>query len=112
VREGLDDGDPAPEVPSPAKRAEERALLERRRAREARLRAWRRQRARERGVDEQAVLPGHCLSDVAALREATREALAAVPGLGRGRLERDGEALLALVREGDGDAELSARARR
>ncbi|HEU4407957.1 MAG TPA: HRDC domain-containing protein [Polyangiaceae bacterium] len=111
VRRGLEDGDPLPDASAPGKRAEDRAFLERRRAREARLRAWRRRRARERGVDEQAVLPGHCLSDVAALREATREALAAVPGLGRGRLERDGDELLALVREGDADAELSARGR-
>jgi ribonuclease D len=110
VREGELDDDPAPEAEAQGRRAEDRAWLERRRAREVRLRAWRRLRARERGVDEQAVLPGHCLSDVASLRDPSPASLAAVPGLGRARFERDGGELLALVLEGD--APVSARGRR
>lgn len=107
VRQGL-----APEAtdvePLPTRRPEDRAWLDRRRAREARLRAWRRGQAQARGVDEQAVLPGHCLSDVAALREVTLGALGAVPGLGPRRLARDGEVLLELVREADADDALGA----
>lgn len=104
VREGL--APDAPDVePLPTRRPEDRAWLDRGRAREARLRAWRRGQAHARGVDEQAVLPGHCLSDVAALRELTCAALGAVPGLGPRRLARDGETLLALVREADAEDE-------
>jgi ribonuclease D len=82
----------------------ERALFERprvpsaigkaRRAREARLLAWRREAAKARGVDEQVVLPGHCVKELAESGPATREEIANVPGLGAFRAERDGEAIL------------------
>ena len=83
---------------------EERAMLERprlpstvikaRRAREARLTSWRKAEAKKRGIDEQVVLPGHCLQDLADLpEEATLEQIAAVPGIGAFRVERDGLAL-------------------
>jgi ribonuclease D len=106
VRDGVADGDAPEGPPAPP---DDRALVARRRARDVKLREWRRRRASERGVDEQAVLPGHCLADVAALDEPTPEALAAVPGLGRARLARDGRELLALVRAADG---VSAKGRR
>lgn len=87
---------------------DERAMLERprlpqllvkaRRSREGRLTSWRKAEAKKRGVDEQVVLPGHCLQDLADLPEdSSLEAIAAVPGIGAFRVERDGSALLAAL---------------
>jgi ribonuclease D len=108
VRLGAEDGD-VPEAdralfdpPRP-----DRAALARRRAAEARVSGWRRAEAKRRGVDEQAVLPGHCAQaltdailhhagDEAALREAVR----AIPALGARRVERYLDALVALGRGG------------
>jgi ribonuclease D len=70
-----------------------------RRLREQRLTKWRREAAKTRGVDEQVVLPGHCLQDLADLDVPSRAAIAAVPGLGAFRVERDGDALLAALAE-------------
>lgn len=98
--------------------AEERALLDsprpdrataaRRRSVEHALTAWRRAEAAARGVDEQAVMPGHCVNDLCDLalaaeaeagrNEGVEAAVAAVPGLGAKRLARYGEALAAVVR--------------
>ncbi len=86
----------------------ERAMLEKprppstvikaRRAREGRLTSWRKAEAKRRGVDEQVVLPGHCLQDLADLPdEATLDEIAAVPGIGAFRLERDGAAIQAAL---------------
>ncbi len=75
-----------------------------RRAREQRLTAWRRAQAKAREVDEQVVLPGHCLQDLASLETATELAIASVPGIGAFRLARDGEALLATLRDDAPDA--------
>jgi ribonuclease D len=83
----------------------ERAMIERprpppgliraRRGREGRLTSWRKAEAKRRGVDEQVVLPGHCLQDLADLEDgAALEDIAAVPGIGRFRVERDGPALV------------------
>jgi ribonuclease D len=69
-------------------------VLRARRAREQRLTRWRRDEAKRRGVDEQAILPGHCLHDIADLEETTLETLAAVAGVGAFRVARDGEAIL------------------
>jgi ribonuclease D len=90
---------------------EERAYFERprapaaiaraRREREARLIAWRRAEAKRRGVDEQVVLPGHCVKDAAELEEGTVDALRTVPGIGTFRVERYGEAMASALR---GDA--------
>jgi ribonuclease D len=81
---------PAP--PSP------RDQIEARRAREHRLTGWRRAEAKRRGVDEQVVLPGHCLQELADRAPATIEELASVGGIGRVRIERDAEAILAAIR--------------
>lgn len=89
---------------------EHRAFLERprvpssvakaRRAREQRLSRWRRAEAERRGVDEQVVLPGHCLQDLADIDDApSLDRIAAVPGLGAFRAARDGEAILTALRE-------------
>lgn len=83
-----------------------RAALGRRRAREAQVSSWRRAEAATRGVDPQAVLPGHCAEDlVSALvahdaqpdATALGEAIARIPGLGACRVERYGEAFAALA---------------
>jgi ribonuclease D len=91
--------------------AEERARFERprpaletvklRREREARLLAWRKAEAKRRGVDEQVVLPGHCLKDAAELQSACPDELARVPGIGAFRVARDGQAMVLALR-GDG----------
>jgi ribonuclease D len=89
----------------------ERAYLERprvaagvakkRREREARLLGWRRLEAKRRGVDEQVVLPGHCLKDAADAEVASIEQLARVRGIGSFRLHIDGEAIVqALLGDG------------
>jgi ribonuclease D len=99
---GLKDG-PIPEA--------ERAMLQRprppqsvvkaRRARESRLTSWRKAEAKRREVDEQVVLPGHCLQDLADLgEEASLEAIAQVPGIGAFRVARDGHAILSVLRNG------------
>lgn len=100
VAAGLADGGVLP--------AEERVMLERprlppaivkaRRGREVRLTSWRKAEAKRRGVDEQVVLPGHVLQDLADLPDgASLEAIAAVPGIGAFRVARDGAALLAAL---------------
>lgn len=98
---------------------EERAMLERprlpgtvikaRRGREGRLTSWRKAEAKRRGVDEQVVLPGHCLQDLADLPDgATLDAIAAVPGIGAFRVERDGAAIQAALAAPKTDADDAA----
>jgi ribonuclease D len=96
VAAGVADGGAVPDA--------DRAMLERprfpasvvkaRREREGRLTAWRRAEAKRRGVDEQVVLPGHCLQDLADLAAPTPEAVASTPGIGAFRAERDGAAIV------------------
>jgi DNA helicase-2/ATP-dependent DNA helicase PcrA len=64
-----------------------------------RLRAWRREAARDAGVPAYVVFPDETLRSIAAQRPASREALARIPGLGPGRLDRYGAAVLALCAE-------------
>lgn len=73
------------------------AVVRARRAREQRLTRWRKEEAKLRGVDEQVVLPGHCLQDLADLAEPSLEAIAQVPGIGGFRVARHGEAILAAL---------------
>lgn len=69
-----------------------------RRAREQRLSKWRRGEAQRRGVDEQVVLPGHCLQDLVVLEQpVTRDAIRAIRGMGAFRVTRDGDAILAAL---------------
>ncbi len=81
-----------------------RAELEARRGREQRLSAWRRKAAKERAVDEQAVLPGHCLQDIVDRQPVTLEELGAIHGLGARRLSRDGAAILEALHSVRADA--------
>ncbi len=103
VREGLADDGVIPEAdrrmidpPRPPQ-----SVIKARRAREQRLTAWRRAQAKAREVDEQVVLPGHCLQDLASIEEPSAEAIAKVPGLGAFRIAKDGAALLEALRGTD-----------
>ncbi len=82
--------DPQPAPPPPPERSQ-------RRAREKALIEWRRKEAERRGVDEQAVLPGHCLRDLASPDIRTQDDLARVEGLGAKRIARYGDALIAAL---------------
>lgn len=73
------------------------AVARTRRAREQSLTKWRRDEAKKRGVDEQVVLPGHCVQDLADLSAPTLDAIAGVAGLGAFRVARDGAAILAAL---------------
>jgi ribonuclease D len=73
------------------------AVLQARRGREARLLAWRRDEAKKRGVDEQVVLPGHCLKDAADLDDPTLDRLSQIAGIGAFRLRADGGAIVAAL---------------
>ncbi len=98
VRRGEAAGDVPPEELRPA-RGEPMPAAERaaQRTREKALQAWRRELAAARDVDAQAVLPGHCLADLAERDAADLGALHAVRGLGAMRIVRDGDALLAVL---------------
>jgi ribonuclease D len=91
----------------------DRAVLAARRARERRLSAWRRAEAVARGVDEQVVLPGHCLAELVALDVPDPRAIEEVRGLGAKRYARYGAILQSLL-EGappavtQGEAEIEA----
>jgi ribonuclease D len=71
-----------------------------RRSRETRLLSWRRAEARTRGVDEQVILPGHCLKDAVDDDVRSVEGLARVAGIGAFRVQRDGEAIVRALRGG------------
>ena len=99
IRAGLADG----AVPAADRTIEgrlDRAAVAARRAREKRLTAWRRVEARTRAIDEQVVLPGHCLAELVALDAPDPTAIAEVRGLGAKRFARYGAMLQALL-EGD-----------
>jgi ribonuclease D len=97
VQAGLAEGRvPAADIERPARI--DKGLLAARRAREKRLSAWRRTEAKARGVDEQVVLPGHCLSDLVGLDAFDDASIASVKGMGSKRLARYGAALAQLLR--------------
>ncbi len=62
-----------------------------------RLRAWRRTEAQAQGVPAYVIFSDATLVEIAALRPASRMALAEVNGIGAKKLERYGEAVLAVV---------------
>lgn len=62
-----------------------------------RLRAWRKEIARQDGAVSYVVLPNATLAEIAAQRPATMEALGAIKGMGPKRLDRYGPAILALL---------------
>lgn len=98
VARGIEDGvAPAEEVALLKRPRLPASVARERRAREQRLIKWRKREAASRGVDEQVVLPGHCLQDLVSLSEPTLEAIARVPGIGAFRVARDGDALLSAL---------------
>lgn len=99
IARGLDDEpEPKPVAPPPPPDLAERKALERS------LTAWRRERAEERGVDPQVVVPGHCMEHVASsVLEARRggaglaQTLASIEGFGAFRVARYADSLARLV---------------
>jgi len=73
------------------------AWVRRTRAIHQALTQWRRTQAVARGVDEQVVLPGHCLAALTAQPDASLASLYRVPGLGAFRIAHDGEALVRVI---------------
>lgn len=69
--------------------------------RERALTSWRNAEAKERKVNRQVVLPGHCVRDLASFRPMDEEELRRVPGLGEVRVDRYAEALLKALDEGE-----------
>jgi ATP-dependent DNA helicase RecQ len=61
------------------------------------LRAWRSAQAREQGVPPYVIFHDRTLVEIAALKPSDVDALAAVGGIGEKKLERYGQALLAIV---------------
>jgi ribonuclease D len=59
-----------------------REVLVRRRARDSALSAWRKSEAKRRSVDEQVVLPGHCLKALAEAEDSALGTIQACPGFG------------------------------
>lgn len=100
VKQGIDDGE-IPEHERVVRPRLDRAAIAERREREGRLLAWRRAEAARRGVDEQVVLPGHCLQAIASGGALDDASIVKIPGLGRARAERYASTLAALAR---GDA--------
>jgi ribonuclease D len=82
----------SPPRPSPAH-------VKARKRREGALLAWRKAEAARRDVNAQVVLPGHVLRALADGGAVSTRDLAAVSGLGDFRVERYGDALLALLAE-------------
>ena len=76
---------------------EGRVLLER-------LRSWRTDEARRRGVPAYLVFDNRSLAELAARRPVTESALLGVPGVGPGKLALYGGALLEMVAAAPGDA--------
>jgi len=105
IAAGLAAGDVPPEdrvhfVPPPF----DRQAVARRRDIESKLSAFRRAEAQRRGVDEQVVLPGHCVHDLAAMLAtmAPRDPdivprIAAISGIGAKRAEQYASVLAALL---------------
>jgi ribonuclease D len=88
---------------APPPRLEKEAMAERR-AREKRLTSWRKKEAAARGVDEQVVLPGHCLQDLLPLDGSDPAAIVAVRGLGSKRAARYAGEIAALLARPAADA--------
>jgi ATP-dependent DNA helicase RecQ len=61
------------------------------------LRAWRLDQARTQGVPAYVIFHDRTLAEIAQLRPRDLDALGAVAGIGARKLERYGNALLALV---------------
>ena len=65
------------------------------------LKAWRREQAREQGVPPYVVFHDRTLVELAARRPSDRSGLGTIGGIGAAKLDRYGESLLRLLREGE-----------
>ncbi len=81
---------------TPVPSSGERERLKKRRKK---LTDWRAQEAKERGVGEIAILPGHLADRLSASPPRLREELEAFSGMGQRRAARYGDALLALLED-------------
>jgi ribonuclease D len=100
VRAGLEaeargEAPPAPE--RPRRTAEDRAVADRVREREERIRRWRTDEATRRRVPNVVVLPNVAMRAMCDAPPASVEAMAAMPDVGPKRAARYGAALLALL---------------
>ncbi|GAC1581964.1 MAG: ribonuclease D [Polyangiales bacterium] len=77
--------------------APSRESLEQRRRIEKRMRAFRKMEAKHREVDEQVVLPGHCVQAIVDTLPETLEDLRRIGGIGEFRVARYGEAILQAI---------------
>jgi len=73
-----------------------------------RLKEWRKARAGEDSVEAYTIFTNAQLAEIAQRRPGTPEALKEIPGIGEGRIEKHGTAVLELVKgepsEGDGSS--------
>jgi ATP-dependent DNA helicase RecQ len=65
-----------------------------------RLRQWRFQAAREQGLPAYVILHDKTLKEIAHTRPGNPDTLATIPGMGKAKMERYGEAILNLLRAG------------
>ena len=63
------------------------------------LRGWRRNEAARQGLPPYVIFHDQTLADIASVRPRTRDALLAIDGVGQGKLDRYGEAVLAVVKD-------------
>ncbi len=101
IAEGLADGDvPEGELAHVASAKLDRERVARQRAKELVLLKFRKAEAELRHVLDQVVMPGHCLTHLAAIAaegEVTRAIIEAVPGFGAQRAARYADELVALL---------------
>jgi ribonuclease D len=105
IRLGEEDGDaPAEDLARFAPPRPSREAIALRRGREKALSAWRKAEAAARGVDEQVVLPGHCMKDLAESDGMEVEDVCAVAGFGACRA-RYAPAIAQVLRRASGGEE-------
>lgn len=86
-------GDDAPAAESEPAESLSASEIARRKKRRALLMEWRTAEATRREVDQQVVLPGHCLQEIVKLPAPSSEALSRISGFGRVRVTRYAELL-------------------
>jgi ribonuclease D len=97
IREALAKGPASTPPPPPAERPTHKVLAVRK-GLEKRLQTWRRAEAERRQVNEQVVLPTHCMRRLVNALVDTPEAVAAIPGFGPARAERYAKQLANMMR--------------
>lgn len=97
VRDGEADGDVPPDERHHFESGRSAIDSVLRRRREVALQKWRAETAAARGVDVQAVLPGHCLEAIAGADVRAPDDLRRIDGMGEVRVARDGEAITACL---------------